>query len=146
MITSFSHIYHRVHDVEASMAWYTKHLGFTLLRKYSMGSRVSGYLTLNNVLLELTQAANPDTDIPKPEAQERRLGLTTDNIDAEFARLRAEGVTITQEPYDARTFWGKQGAIQDLNGYVISLREWAAPDNPTFGDWQPKHEGVTRLG
>ena len=35
MFTGVSHIYYRVRDVEESIDFYTKNLGFTLLRKYS---------------------------------------------------------------------------------------------------------------
>ena len=34
MFTGVSHIYYRVRDVEESIEFYTKNLGFTLLRKY----------------------------------------------------------------------------------------------------------------
>jgi hypothetical protein len=57
----------------------------------------------------------------------------------------AKGVEVSREPFDARTFWGKQAQIKDPSGYGISLREWAAPDDPYFPDWQPRHEGVERL-
>lgn len=143
MITSFSHIYYRVRDIDESIEWYTRHLDFKLLRKYSINGRVSCYLELGGVLLELTKAASED-ELPGPNG-ERRLGLTTPDMDATLAKLQAAGVTVINEPFDARTFWGRQCVIRDINGYWISLREWQPPDGPTYPDWQPRHEGVVRL-
>jgi len=37
-------------------------------------------------------------------------------------------VPIAREPWDARTFWGRQAYIKDPSGYILSLREWRAPD------------------
>ena len=141
MITSFSHIYYRVPDVEKAFDWYSNVLGFKVLRKYSMGGRVSGYCTLAGVLLELTQLAEGTVYPPG----HRVLGLTVDNMDATLADLQAKGVELVDPPFDARTFWGRQAVIKDPFGYLVSLREWAAPDGPEYPDWQPKHEGVTRL-
>jgi lactoylglutathione lyase len=143
MITSFSHIYHRVRDLDESIDFYTRHLGFTLLRRYSTDGRESAYLRLGEVLLE-TSAARSPSDLPGPEG-ERRLGLTVIDLDAVMQDLKAAGIEVVQEAFPARTFWGRQAAIKDPNGYIISLREWRAPDNPQFPDWKPEQEGVVRL-
>src|SRR5579885_385857 len=111
MITSFSHIYHRVRDLDESIEFYTTKLGFYLLRRYNMGGADSAYIGLADVLLELT-VARDGAGLPGPEG-ERRLGLTVTDIEADMAALKAAGVEVVQEPYEARTFWGKQGAIKD---------------------------------
>src|SRR6266511_1396099 len=108
MITGFSHIYHRVRDLDETIDFYTKNLGFRLLRKFVMNGRASAYVELDEVLLELGQA-DPET-LPGPGG-ERRLGFRASGIDEVFAQLKANGVEIVEEPRDARTFWGKQGAI-----------------------------------
>ena len=145
MITSFSHIYLPVRSVDDSIEFYTKKLGFRLLRRYRTGDTGPGsaYVELGDVLLELTQARNP---VPADEGRvESRIGLTVTNMDAVMADLVSKGVEVSREPFDARTFWGRQAQVKDPSGYGISLREWAAPDNPHFDGWQPKHEGVVRL-
>ena len=76
MITSFSHIYLPVRDVDESIAFYTENLGFKLLRKYrtSADGPPSAYLELGDVLLELTYARGP---LPIDEGRvETRIGLT----------------------------------------------------------------------
>ncbi len=145
MFTGFSHIYLPVRDVDESIDFYTKTLGFRLLRKYTMseGAAPSAYVALGEVLLELTQSRQP---LPADEGKvEPRIGLAVTDIDAAWADLMSKGVEPVREPFDARTFWGRQGQIKDPNGYAISLREWAPPDNPSFDDWQPRHAGVTRV-
>ena len=142
-ITGFSHIYHRLRDLDEGIEWYTKNLGFKLLRKFEMRGTKSAYVELDNVLLELSTMADPSA-LPGPEG-ERRLGLSTTDIDAVFAQLKANGVEILNDPREARTFWGRQGAIKDPSGYIITLREWDDPDHPRYPDWQPRHDDVKRL-
>ena len=130
-------------DLDEGIDWYTKNLGFKLLRKFEMRGAVSAYVELGDVLLELSTIRDPSA-LPGPEG-ERRLGLRAKDIDAVFAELRRDGVEILEDPRDARTFWGKQGAIKDPSGYIITLREYDEPDNPRYPDWQPRHEDVKRL-
>ena len=143
MITSFSHIYHRVRDLDESIDFYTNRFGFYLLRRYSIDGRESAYIGLADVLLELT-VARDISELPGP-AGERRLGLTVTDLDTVMEDLRRAGVEVVQEPYEARTFWGRQAAIKDPNNYIISLREWRDPDNPRFPDWKPNSEGAVRM-
>jgi len=141
MITGFSHIYHRTRDLDEAIAWYTKNLGFKFLRKFELRGAAAAYVELDGVLLELSTIRDP-AEIP---VGERRLGFRTRDIDAVFDQLKKNGVEIVEDPRDARTFWGKQGAIKDPSGYIITLREWDEPDSPTYPDWQPKHDDVKRL-
>ena len=55
---AFSHIYLPSRSAEESIAFYTEQLGFRLLRKYTMGGRVSAYCELGGVLLEVTDGAD----------------------------------------------------------------------------------------
>jgi catechol 2,3-dioxygenase-like lactoylglutathione lyase family enzyme len=144
MITSFSHVYHRVRNLDESIDFYTSRLGFHLLRRYAMDGRESAYIGLGGVLLEMS-VVRDESELPGP-AGERRLGLTVTDLDAVMAGLTAGGIDVVQDPYPARTFWGRQAAIKDPNGYIISLREWRAPDSPAFPDWTPDSDGVVRLG
>jgi catechol 2,3-dioxygenase-like lactoylglutathione lyase family enzyme len=144
--TSFSHIIYPVRDIGETIEFYTKNLGFYLLRRYSSAAgRESAYLGLDDVLLELTQS--PTAAQHSAEGRlENRIGLTVTDLDAALAELQRKGVEVAIEPYEARTFWGRQAAIKDPSGYSVSLREWRAPDNPRFEGWQPRHEGIVRTG
>ena len=145
LITGFSHIYLPVRDVDESIAFYTENLGFRLLRKYrtAAGGAASAYVELGDVLLELTQASQPVR--PSSDGTEHRIGLTVTDMDAVMKDLISKGVEVVREPWDARTFWGRQARIKDPSGYGVSLRKWAPPDNPRFDGWQPRHEGGARL-
>ena len=144
-ITSISHIYLPVRDVDESIAFYTQKLGFKLLRKYRASENGGGsaYVELGGVLLELTQARQPIR--PSDDGTEHRIGLTVTDMDAVMKDLVSKGVEVVREPWDALTFWGRQARIKDPSGYGVALREWAAPDNPHFDGWQPRHEGGVRL-
>jgi catechol 2,3-dioxygenase-like lactoylglutathione lyase family enzyme len=142
VVTSFAFIVLRVRDVDETIRWYTENLGFYLLRKYQFepGGPVMAYIGLNGVLIEL---------FPMPEGsplEHVSFGLTVPNLDAAMARLRNNGIEIVRENFTPRSFWGRQAGINDPSGHGISLREWHAPDGPTYRDWQPKHEGGARLG
>jgi catechol 2,3-dioxygenase-like lactoylglutathione lyase family enzyme len=143
MISAFSHIYMPCRDVQESIDFYTGLMGFELFRSWEMNGRRSAYCKLNGVLLELTLRDN--TPIATDNRVEPRIGLIVDDIAAEIARLRAAGVTVEREPWAAATFWGTQAMIRDPNGWVISLREYRAPDSPDFKDWTPDQPGVVRL-
>ncbi len=143
MFQGISHIYFPVRDVDESIEFYTTHLGFKLQRKWSNNGRSSAYLVLGGVLLELT--LSDKTPSQTDGRFEPRFGIAVDSMDEAIGRLRAAGVHVEREPWDATTFWGRQAMIKDPSGYVISLREWRAPDGPAFDGWQPAHEGVERL-
>jgi lactoylglutathione lyase len=142
MIVSFSHINRQVRDLDESIDFYTKHLGFFVLRRYDRNGREGAYIGLGDVLFEM----GADPNMPAPtENNGGRLGLTVTDLDAVLAALKSAGVEIVSEAEEMRTFNGRQAAIRDPNGYVISLREWRSPDGPHYGGWQPRHEGVVRL-
>jgi catechol 2,3-dioxygenase-like lactoylglutathione lyase family enzyme len=142
MFNNISHIYFPVRDVAESIDFYTTHLGFLLQRRWSNNGRESAYLVMGVTLLELTLSdKTPSTD----GRFEPRFGIAVDDIEAAIEGLRAKGVHVEREIWDATTFWGRQAMIKDPSGYVISLRQWRAPDGPDFPDWKPSHEGVVRI-
>jgi catechol 2,3-dioxygenase-like lactoylglutathione lyase family enzyme len=139
---SISHIYLPVRDVNESIDFYTQKLGFKLLRQYETNSRPSAYVTLGGILLELT----PSTTTPSTDGRsELRIGILVDDMDATLDEVRANGVEVAREPWQAQTFWGRQAQIRDPNGYLISIRQYREPDGPDYPDWQPEHEGVVRI-
>lgn len=142
MNATFSHIYLPVRDINESIDFYTQKLGFKLLRQYEINGRPSAYVTLGGILLELTlSTTTPSTD----GRSELRIGLLVDDMDATLAEVRSKGVEVVREPWQAQTFWGRQAQLRDPSGYLISVREYRAPDGPDYPDWQPEHEGVVRI-
>jgi hypothetical protein len=87
----------QVHDVDAAIAWYTKHLGFTVL---SNAAPAFADVTLGSLRLLLSgpssSAGRPMPDGARPEAGGwNRVHLIVDDHPGEVARLRAAGVAMT---------------------------------------------------
>jgi len=88
-----------VHDVDAAIAWYTKHLGFTVLTNYAPAF---ADVTLGSLRLLLSgptsSAGRPMPDGARPEAGGwNRVHLIVDDLPSEVARLRAAGVHFRNE-------------------------------------------------
>jgi catechol 2,3-dioxygenase-like lactoylglutathione lyase family enzyme len=146
MITSFSHVYLPVPDIDAAVRFYTSNLGFRLLRKWQpTGGAEAAYAELNGVLMEIVLVAATSTEQPADARGEQRFGLTVDDLDASLAELTARGVEVVTAPFEPRSFWGRQAVIRDPFGYRVALREWRAPDGPRFDGWQPTRDDVRRL-
>ena len=82
-----------VHDVDAAIAWYTKHLGFTVLTNYTPAF---ADVTLGSLRLLLSgptsSAGRPMPDGARPEAGGwNRVHLLVDDLPGEVARLRGDG-------------------------------------------------------
>jgi lactoylglutathione lyase len=141
LFTSFCFIPMRVRDLDETIRFYTEDLGFYLLRKYKFtpDGLPMAYVGLKDVLLELFEA-EADATIDRVS-----FGLTVTNLDEAMERLRSRRVPIVRENFTPRSFWGRQAGIDDPSGHGVSLREWHAPDGPTYLDWQPRYEGGERL-
>jgi predicted enzyme related to lactoylglutathione lyase len=143
MFTSISHVSYRVRDIGETVAFFTENLGFTMTRRWLAADGWEGaYIELGDVLLEVMKA--DESELPGPGMLDRKLGLAVPDLDAALAELKSKGVKVGIEPFEPRTFWGRQAGIFDPSGYIISLREWRAPDGPKFTEWQAG-PGVTRL-
>ena len=88
-----------VDDVEAAVAWYTTHLGFTLLSKHAPAFADVARGSLRLLLSGPTSSAGrpmPDGERPKPGGW-NRIHLIVDDLAAEVARLRAAGVEFRND-------------------------------------------------
>jgi catechol 2,3-dioxygenase-like lactoylglutathione lyase family enzyme len=145
MITSFSHVYLPVPDIDQAVRFYTGNLGFRLLRRWRAGDGPeAAYAELGGVLLEIIVSTASPAVRPEGARGEQRFGLVVDDLDAVLTELRAKGVEVATEPFEPRSFWGRQAVIKDPFGYLIALREWRAPDGPHFDGWQPSRADVVR--
>ena len=88
-----------VDDVEAAVAWYTTHLGFTLLSKYAPAFADIARGPLRLLLSGATSSAGrpmPDGERPKPGGW-NRIHLVVDDLPAEVTRLRAARVKFRND-------------------------------------------------
>ena len=114
-----------VDDVDASARFLTAHFGFT------EDMSADGFVSL----------ARPDTGmnvvflrrgmemLPEDQRHDHAAGLIlafeVDNLEAEMARLQAEGVTVTM-PLRSEE-WGERAfQVRDPNGVIIELLDWNA--------------------
>jgi catechol 2,3-dioxygenase-like lactoylglutathione lyase family enzyme len=115
-----------VNDVDAAMAWYTKHLGFSVL---SSAAPAFADVTLGSLRLLLSgpksSAGRPMPDGARPEAGGwNRVHLIVDDLPGEVARLRAAGVKFRNDIVTGPG--GKQILIEDPSGNPVELFEPAA--------------------
>ncbi|MCG7203487.1 VOC family protein [Streptomyces arenae] len=119
-----------VDDVAASSAFLTDHFGFREeLAADGFASLTRADAGMNVVYLRRGLASLPE-DQREDHADGVILAFVVDNLEAELARLTAEGVTITmplrEEPWGERAF-----QVTDPNGVIVQLVDWTTPTVPT---------------
>ena len=99
MTSATVNVRYMVDDVEAAVAWYTRHLGFTVI-----SSHAPAFADVRRDALRLLLSgpkssagrAMPDGEQPKPGGW-NRIHLIVDDRPAEVARLRAEGARFRND-------------------------------------------------
>jgi catechol 2,3-dioxygenase-like lactoylglutathione lyase family enzyme len=115
-----------VNDVRTAVDFYTSHLGFTLL---SSAPPAFADVTRGNLRLLLagpqSSAGRPMPDGARPSPGGwNRIHFITPDIDAEIARLKAEGVRFRNDIVTGPG--GKQILLEDPSGNLIELFQPAA--------------------
>jgi catechol 2,3-dioxygenase-like lactoylglutathione lyase family enzyme len=119
--TATVNVRYMVDDVDAAVAWYAKHLGFTLL---SNAAPAFADVTLGSLRLLLSGPkssagrAMPDGERPGPGGW-NRIHLIVDDISAEVARLRAAGVEFRNDIVTGPG--GSQVLLKDPSGNLVEL-------------------------
>jgi catechol 2,3-dioxygenase-like lactoylglutathione lyase family enzyme len=110
-----------VDDVEAAVAWYTTHLGFSVLTSYPPAFADVKRGALRLLLSGPTSSAGrpmADGERPKPGGW-NRIHLIVDDLAAEVARLKAEGVKFRNDIVSGPG--GSQVLIVDPSGNFVEL-------------------------
>lgn len=115
-----------VDDVEASVEWYTKHLGFSLLSNHAPAFADVKRGALRLLLSGPSSSAGrpmPDGERPQPGGW-NRIHLIVDDLAAEVARLRAGGAKFRNDIVTGPG--GSQILLVDPSGNFVELFQPAA--------------------
>ena len=110
-----------VNDVDESIVFYTKILGFELLTNFAPAFADVQRGNLRLLLAGPTSSAGrpmPDGSKPGPGGW-NRIHLIVDDIDAEVAQLRDQGAEFRNDIIEGPG--GKQILLQDPSGNVVEL-------------------------
>jgi catechol 2,3-dioxygenase-like lactoylglutathione lyase family enzyme len=123
MTTEHVNVRYMVDDVQQSVDWYTKHLGFSLLSNaapaFADVERGGLRLLLSG---EKSSAGRPMPDGARPTPGGwNRIELVVDDIEAEVAKLRSSGLKFRNDV--VRGPGGAQILLEDPSGNVIELFE-----------------------
>lgn len=110
-----------VDDVEAAIAWYTTHLGFSLLTNHAPAFADVRRGALRLLLSGPTSSAGrPMPDGEKPcSGGWNRIHLIVDDLAAEVGRLRAAGVLLRNDIVKGPG--GAQILLVDPSGNLVEL-------------------------
>ena len=133
-------------DQERAKAFYTEKLGLRVHTDMTMGEGGMRWLTVcaaDQPALELTLMVPgpPAMDPDSAESLKKLIGkgvlgagvLTTDDIHAEYARLKASGVEFLQEPQDRP--YGTEAIFRDDSGNWFSLTQRREGELDLEKDW-----------
>jgi catechol 2,3-dioxygenase-like lactoylglutathione lyase family enzyme len=113
-----SRVLYRPVDYERSVAFYRDVVGLQIYREWVTGT----VFFLGGGLLELSRSAGPVTD------DKLSLWLQVRDVDVEFGRLEAAGVSVVEPPVDEP--WGlREARVRDPDGLLLILVE-IPPDHP----------------
>jgi catechol 2,3-dioxygenase-like lactoylglutathione lyase family enzyme len=123
MTTQHVNVRYMVDDVQQSVDWYTKHLGFSLISNaapaFADVERGSLRLLLSG---EKSSAGRPMPDGARPSPGGwNRFELVVDDIQTEVENLRASGLKFRNDI--VRGPGGAQILLEDPSGNVIELFE-----------------------
>jgi catechol 2,3-dioxygenase-like lactoylglutathione lyase family enzyme len=115
-----------VHDVDAAIAFYTGHLGFTLAQQFGPAMAIITHGDLSLWLAGPMASASkpmPDGAKPLPSGGWARIVLTVADLPDMTARLKAAGVTCRNDIVSGPG--GRQILIADPSGNLVELFESA---------------------
>jgi catechol 2,3-dioxygenase-like lactoylglutathione lyase family enzyme len=119
--TATVNVRYMVADVEAAVAWYTKHLGFTVLSNFAPAFADVSLGSLRLLLSGPTSSAGrpmPDGARPGPGGW-NRIHLIADDLSSEVTRLRAAGVQLRNNIVTGPG--GSQILLSDPSGNLVEL-------------------------
>jgi lactoylglutathione lyase len=125
----FAHVSIRASDIDRSIRFYEKHFGMKLSSRRPIPQNKAEIAFLESegtpFRLELTWYRDQKR-FAQPEYEDRlfdHLAFTVAGIDALVAKLKSEGVTVTDEPYTLGPGGSRIAFIEDPDGTLIEIIE-----------------------
>ena len=115
-----------VHDVTAAVAFYTGHLGFTLVQQFGPAMAIMRHGDLTLWLAGPMASASkpmPDGAQPVPGGGWARFVLSVPDLDVVVTRLRAASVPFRNDVVSGPG--GRQVLVSDPSGNLVELFEAA---------------------
>ncbi len=124
----FFHVALVVEDLQRSIDFYTRELGFKLIRTQQSQLWKLALLTTGErePILEVEEYIGPDRDPPPTGFS--HVGMFVDDLDAFYERSRANGVPWSQAPTSYGSPVPDMGFLTDPDGYRIEVMQ-----NPSGG-------------
>lgn len=123
-VQGIDHVSINVKDIEASVDFYGKVLGWRQLQTVPFeGFSITYFQVPGGGRLELFDygGKNPKSDRGETEAGLRHLAFTVDNVDAAEAELRSKGVKITLAATDLPSLECRVLLFLDPNGVTLEF-------------------------
>ena len=129
-LKSFDHIGVIVQDLEASIAWYSRHLGFKRQSDFGFPGAKVAFVARGSLRLELFQieGASPMAVERKEAVSNLSIGginhfaIVVDDLDGTVAELQASGVELAYTMNDVPDGSGDRWTfIRDNEGMLIEL-------------------------
>ena len=152
MIEAVDHVEVVTPDLDRSIDFYTKALGFKLTRRVAYPPAGPGeprreiaYLTLGGLMLEFIAREGAPAGRDPDQAGVKLVALRVDDMAGTLEELGRHGVEASWGPNPGATFDGLRAEIRDPHGNAIELREWRNGDSADHEGWQPSRPGLARL-
>lgn len=118
-------------DLSEALAWLTKTFGFQEYYRYGNGPS-GGQMWAGKAAIQVRQANNSQRSPAQLGYGTQSLTIFVDDVDAHYARVKAAGAKILEEPHE--TEYGEyQYAAEDLDGHHWLFSRHAKDRSPE--DW-----------
>lgn len=123
----------RVEDIDTAIAWYVETLDFRLVRRWSLGEKVFGWLSptgSDNFIVELLgdfgtnhRFSKEDLGAGLTQSFRSHVGFQVESVDNTIAELRRRGVTIVGEPHNVEEVSRRVAFFVDPWGNLFEATE-----------------------
>ena len=151
MIQCVDHVEVVTPNMDESIDFYTKVLGFKLARRVAypqsenaQAPREIAYLTLGALMLEFLGGNGEATERAPNQVGVKLVALRVDDMEKTLGELKTHGVEPSWGPNPGATFDGFRAEIRDPHGNSIELREWRDGDRADNARWKPARPGMVR--